>query len=198
MVDRLANPVAERGKLAVVAAMSFLWVTPTVVFWGAVFGPLRPHGYPAVDVAPSALGFAAGVLVCLLPLALPAAYFRCWEGGRGVRLYEAVGVPLFRRFATNGDLVNRWARRGDPGYRFVRGRAGVRALLAGTREGERSHLVLLVVGLVTALYAARIGWHGWATWLSVGNLVFNAYPVLLQRYNRCRVECGRLGSRGLE
>jgi hypothetical protein len=59
--------------------------------------------------------------------------------------------------------------------------------VAATRSGEVSHLVLLLAGLCTAVYAARIGWYGWAAAIMAGNLVFNAYPVLLQRYNRCRM-----------
>ncbi len=99
-----------------------------------------------------------------------------------------VGVRAFRRFATNGDLINRWARRLDPGYRMVRSRASARAWIGRTRESERNHMVLLLMGVFTAGYAARIGWNGWALGLTASNVVFNLYPILLQRYNRCRIE----------
>lgn len=46
---------------------------------------------------------------------------------------------------------------------------------------------MLRMGLFTADYAARIGWCRWAVFLTLGNAVFNLYPVLLQRYNRARV-----------
>jgi hypothetical protein len=33
-----------------------------------------------------------------------------------------------------------------------------------------------------------IGWHGWACYLSVGNVLVNLYPILLQRYTRGRLQ----------
>lgn len=182
------NAAAERGNLAVIAAMSALWITPTLQFWGAAFGPFRPFSYPSEDVAPSLAWFAVALAACFAPLLLPAAFYRCWEGGGVSRAYAGIGVRVFRRFATNGDLINRWARRLDPQYRVVRGRESARAWIGRTRESERNHLVFLLMGLFTAAYAARIGWYGWAAGLTAGNVVFNLYPILLQRYNRCRIE----------
>jgi len=193
-MPRARNPAAERGNVLVIAAMSALWIVPMLRFWGAVFGPLRPFDYPQGDLAPSAGWFLAGAAACLLPCLLPRSYYRCWEGARRLPFYESIGVRAFRAFATNGDLVNRRARRFDPGYRVVRGRAAMRAWLDRTREGERGHLVLLLAGLFTAAYAARIGWYGWAAALTAGNLLFNLYPALLQRYTRCRI--ARIDARG--
>ena len=118
---------------------------------------------------------------------LPPTFYRCWEGGRGFRVYDSIGVRVFKRFVPNGDLINRWARRLEPRYRLVRDEASARAWPDGPRDSERSHLVLLLMGAFTAAYADRIGWHGWALGLTAGNVVFNLYPILLQRYTRCRI-----------
>jgi hypothetical protein len=56
-----------------------------------------------------------------------------------------------------------------------------------TEQSERGHLVLLALGLVSAAYAWHVGWHGWAVYLSVGNVLVNVYPILLQRYTRGRL-----------
>jgi hypothetical protein len=117
------NVAAERGNIVGIAAMAILWITPTLRFWGAVFGPLRPYGYPAEDVAPSLVGFALGLAVCIMPYLLPSSYYRCWEGRRGPRVYGVMGVRAFKRFVPNGDLINRWARRLDPAHRMIRGEA---------------------------------------------------------------------------
>ncbi|HEU4559678.1 MAG TPA: hypothetical protein VFS20_17630 [Longimicrobium sp.] len=182
------NAAAERGNFAVIAAMCLLCLGPLLQFWGAVFGPLRPFDYPPGDFAPSLAWFGVATAACFAPLLLPRSFYRCHEGRGGARFYEAIGVRLFKRFATNGDLVNRWARRLDPAYRAVRDRASAREWLANTREGERNHLVLMMMGIFTAAWAARIGWYGWAVGITAGNVVFNLYPILLQRYNRCRIE----------
>ena len=162
-------------------------ISPTIQFWGAVFGPLRPFGYPQADVAPSPAWFIVGLPLCFAPLALPKGYDRCWEGRRASRIYEMLGVRVFKRFATNGDFINRWAGRSDPLHRIVRGRASAREFAAGTAITEKSHLVLLVMGLFTSAYAVRIGWDRWAGGLAAGNVAFNLYPILLQRYNRHRL-----------
>ena len=60
-------------------------------------------------------------------------------------------------------------------------------LLANTRLGEWSHLALFVFGLVTTLYVLVIGWHAWAIWTAVSNVIANLYPALLQRYTRARL-----------
>ena len=52
---------------------------------------------------------------------------------------------------------------------------------------ERYHLVFLLIGFFSAVHALRIGWPGWALLLTASNVVFNVYPILLQRYNRLRV-----------
>jgi hypothetical protein len=102
-------------------------------------------------------------------------------------VYEALGVRTFRRLATNGDLINRVVRRHHPGYRVVRGPAALTQYFVGTSAGEKWHLVLLLMGTCTAAYAARIGWVPTAMFLTLTNIVFNLYPVLLQRYTRARI-----------
>jgi hypothetical protein len=181
------NVAVDRGNLVVLAAMSLLWLTPMLRFWVAVWGPLRPFAYPQEDVAPGAAWFLAGLAVCFLPSLLPRSYDRCWEGRRGLRFYEAIGVRTFKRYATNGDLINGLARRSNPGYRVIEGREAACGFAEGTRFGERCHLVLFLMGLTSAAFAVRLGWYGWAVGLSAGNVVFNLYAALLQRYNRGRL-----------
>ena len=115
---------------------------------------------------------------------LPRSYYRPGAIASARRLYGSLGVRFFKRIAPNGDLVNRLVRRRDPGYRVLGGRTDLPGFLEGTRNAERGHLVFLLMGLFTAVYAARIGWYRWALFLTLGNAVFNLYPVMLQRYNR--------------
>lgn len=70
----------------------------------------------------------------------------------------------------------------------MRGRGALREWVDRTRSAERGHLVLLLAGAFTAAWAAWIGWSGWAIGLTAGNVLFNLYPILLQRYNRCRID----------
>jgi Glycosyl-4,4'-diaponeurosporenoate acyltransferase len=184
---RPKNPIVERGNFVVVAAMSAFWLSPVAQFWGAAFGPLRPFSYAPPTVEPSLLWVLVGLAACWVPFLLPAGYYQTGQTDRALRRYELLGIRQFKALATNGDVINRMARRREPAYRKIRGAEAVRAFGADTLTGERMHLVLLLIGLGTALFAARIGWYGWAVGLTVTNIIFNLYPVLLQRYNRARL-----------
>jgi hypothetical protein len=181
-------PAVTRGNAIVIAAMCMGWLVPMLQFWGAAWGPLRPFAYGPGDFAPSGLAFALAFIACFLPCALPPAYYRRPDGPRALRVYEAAGIRAFRALATNGDYINRAARRADPGYRLLRDAKAAQTFLVATESGERGHLVLLCMGVATAAYATGIGWFGWAVALTAGNLVFNLYPILLLRYNRARLQ----------
>src|SRR5690606_6272783 len=86
-----------------------------------------------------------------------------------------------------GDAANRWRRRRDPGFRIIRNRRYAEAFQRRTELSEKSHLVMLVLGGMSAWVAWTIDWPGWAFYLTVGNDVVNLYPILLQRYTRARL-----------
>jgi len=189
---RPKNPVGERANFALVMAFSLLYLSPVLHFWGAAFGFVRPAGTPPPAMMPTWSWFLAGLAACFLPCLLPAAYFRSWEGEGGIRVWEALGVRRFKRFVTIGDLVNRLARRSDPRYRIVRDAVSARAWGEEAASAELHHLVFLLMSLLTITHAVRLGWFGWAMYLAVSNLIFNVYPILLQRYTRGRIArvCG--------
>jgi hypothetical protein len=198
------NRAAETANFALVMAFSWLYLTPLLVFWTTAAGWNRPAGASSSGAAPSWPAFLAGLSLCFVPFLLPPSWFRSWEGPRALKLFRALGVGSFKRYATNGDLVNRLARRTDGGYRMVRDLPTARDWAEQARGAERNHLVFLLMGTFSALYAAAVGWYGWAVGLSASNVAFNVYPILLQRYNRARVErlerrCAHLpaGSRSL-
>jgi hypothetical protein len=152
-----------------------------------VWGPLRPFAYPSGRLLPAA-PFVLLIAGCVaLWWLLPRAYFRVHGFEQTGRIYRSLGVLIFRRFAPDGDLANRWARRADPHYRVIRGRRSAADFVVRTEQSERGHTVLLMLGVVSAAYAWSLGWHGWAVYLSMGNVIVNVYPILLQRYTRSRL-----------
>lgn len=169
------------------ASMAGGWLGPLLMFWLYVWGPLRPFAYPPGDYRPGAWFHPLFVACLSLWWILPRAFFEVHSFERGGRVYESLGVLHFRRFAPHGDLANRWERRKDPDFRLVRDRRSAADFLHRTEQSERGHLVLLALGLLSAAHAWRIGWQGWAVYLSAGNLLVNVYPILLQRYTRGRI-----------
>jgi hypothetical protein len=166
-----ASKLADRFNYLPIAVFGF-WAGPILSLWAQLLW-LHPPG----------AWFAAALALGLLTLALPKAWFRprAFEAG----MYRTLRIPAFRRYATNGDAIVRAVRRRFPGYTVHRG--DLAKILSNTRIGELSHLALFVFGLVTTLYVTVIGWHAWAIWTAVTNVVGNLYPALLQRYTRGRL-----------
>ena len=161
------------------------WIGPLLMFWLHVWGPLRPFHYPAGDVAPSLTVFVVSLMMCLAPWWLPSSYYRIRSFEQSGRFYEALGVRAFRYLVPDGDLANRWRR--QPAFRVIANRRFAAAFVRRTELSEKSHLVLLLMGALSTVFAWQIGWRGWALYLGGGNVLVNLYPVLLQRYTRARL-----------
>jgi hypothetical protein len=186
MDQRFANETAD-FNLVPFASMAGGWLGPLLMFWLYVWGPLRPFHYADGDLLPSLpLGLAC-FAATIAPWWVPPSYYHIRDFEKSGRLYELMGVRLFRWFVPDGDAANKLRRRRRPGFRIIRSRRYARAFMRRTELSERSHLVMLVLGGVSTLFAWRIGWAGWAMYLGVGNVLVNLYPVLLQRYTRARL-----------
>jgi hypothetical protein len=170
------------------AVMAGGWLAPLIMFWLYIWGPLRPFHYPAGDLAPSLLWFSVSLGLCIALWWLPQSYYRVYPFERSGRVYVALGVRHFRALVPDGDLAQRYRRRNQPEWRIIRNRSLAAAFVTRTQLSEKSHLVLLAVGFFSAAYAWHIGWQGWATYLGLGNVVTNIYPILLQRFTRSRLE----------
>ncbi|HEX7155508.1 MAG TPA: hypothetical protein VF618_28850 [Thermoanaerobaculia bacterium] len=166
------------------AVMAGGWLAPLLKFWALASGFHRPYDFPDGDYAPPLALFAGAVLVSYACWWLPAGWYRPRRFER--RLWPLFGVRLFRYLVPDGDLANRWRRRREPGFRVVRNRAAAEVFLRRTVRSEQSHLMLLVFGAFSAVWAWHLGWNGWALFLTVGNVLVNLYPILLQRYTRSR------------
>ena len=183
----MSASLADRLNTIPFAVMAGGCLGPLLMFWLYVWGPLRPYSYPPGHLLPGP-SFVFLVAGCIsLWWVLPRGYFRVHWFERTGRLYERLGVRAFRHVAPDGDLINRWVRRFTPHYRVVRGRRAAGAFVARTERIERGHAVWLTLGVVSAGYAWILGWHGWALYLTAGNVLVNVYPILLQRYTRSRL-----------
>jgi hypothetical protein len=181
------------------ASMAGGWLGPLLMFWLYVWGPLRPFHYAGGELLPplpvSGVLFAA----CVALWWVPSSYYTIRQCERSGRLYEAMGVRLFRWLVPDGDAANKWRRRREPTFRVIRNRRYASAFVQRTELSERSHLVMLALGSLSAAFAWQIGWTGWALYLGVGNVLVNLYPMLLQRYTRARLVSivgGRMPSQG--
>jgi len=171
-------PGSYLGAMIVVSCAACL--TPLEIFLVELW-PL--HGFASLLLVAAPLAAGWGIA-----RRLPDAYYKTRRVESSGRVYEAIGIRVFKRFVPNGDYINRVIRRADPGYRVVRDVPSVVTFEGATRWAERSHLVSLMMVLPAAVYAVILGWDKFALWLTLPNIPFHLYPVLLQRYTRARIQ----------
>ena len=103
-------------------------------------------------------------------------------------LYRRIGIRIFKRYLpTSGDIVTR--RRGI--RRIESGNGGLRAALLRyekvTRSYERRHIFGALSMLALSWWSITV--HGKGNWyvLTLANIIINGYPIMVQRYNRLRI-----------
>jgi hypothetical protein len=111
-----------------------------------------------------------------------------WEADG--RIYERCGIRQFRWLLLNTPL----------GWLNPRVRLNVRSpdldwLEREMQYAEGTHQASFFLGVISAMVAFWTGHRTVAIWLTVFNVAINLYPVMLQRWNRSRLE--RLHSRFL-
>jgi hypothetical protein len=134
----------------------------------------------AINWALMGLAFVVWLVV---PIRFGRGYSRVHRFERSGRLYESLGVRVFQRFLRRSGL------HGPSVFpRYVAGSGGGATLVAATYGPETAHLLIFVV---LAAVATDFAWRGWwdtAGWLSLFNILHNAYPVLSLRYVRVRAD----------
>ncbi|MFZ4764927.1 MAG: hypothetical protein ACOYMN_08215 [Roseimicrobium sp.] len=147
----------------------------------------RPWVQPIVAIG---LNFAVSGWVVLLNRVLNLPAFP-GNGGTlpGERsLYEALGIRSFKKFVRSGWYGSIWG----PSLRRGSGKpVSLESLAADMRSSEVSHTIAFVlVGVFTVFVLFTGRWLG-VFWLLASNIFINAYPVMLQRYNRERIARAR-------
>lgn len=121
-----------------------------------------------------------GVLHITMPL--PASYYRIKQFESDGRLYEFLGVHIFKKLLIRSPLALL-----NPTIRHKGDRSALVDLESKMRDAETGHLFIFIIILLTALYTAMKGWWNFTIWLMLFNILFNVYPIMLQRYNRARL-----------
>lgn len=106
---------------------------------------------------------------------------RSWE----MPLYELLGVRQFKRLVTSTFYGTIWGPRVRE-EEETRGEAFSK-VLGEMKTAETAHMASLMIVLGIGIYALIHGWFHIAIWLTIFNILINAYPVMLQRYNRVRI-----------
>jgi hypothetical protein len=115
---------------------------------------------------------------------LTSAYYHEKKWERKGRLYELIGINYFRKLLV---LIG-WEkviRRSTP---IEKSTAALMNLHHQTKKSELGHVIILYVVMgFTIVVAFQFGVLK-SIWLLSLNILLNLYPVLLQRYNRPRIQ----------
>ena len=102
---------------------------------------------------------------------------------REVALYEKLGVDGFMRLLR---LVG-WTALTRDRKVFDGSRRTLRSYERATRHGENAHAWLFLIVLAPVAWSIARGWWDAAWWIGSMNVLFHAYPVMLQRTQRARL-----------
>ena len=115
---------------------------------------------------------------------LPDGYHRLRAFERDGRVYERLGVRVFKRLLRRGPLAAF-----NPDLHLPADRAPEHLAHLERRmcDAEAAHALLFVATLGVVAHAAAQGWWTAAALTLVFDVLLNGYPVMLQRDNRARL-----------
>jgi hypothetical protein len=101
------------------------------------------------------------------------------------QVYERLGIRLFKRLVRRGPLSIF-----SPTLRFPKNKtiSALRNLDNEIRKAETGHVLIFVLMLLFVSYALLKGWFDVVGWMLVFNIIINGYPIMLQRYNRIKLQ----------
>jgi len=101
------------------------------------------------------------------------------------QLYERLGIRLFKRLVRRGPLSIY-----SPTLRFPKEKtaSALMGLENEMRKAETGHVITFILMLGFVGYALLKGWLDVVVWMLLFNVLFNGYPIMLQRYNRIKLQ----------
>lgn len=115
----------------------------------------------------------------------PSRYYEIKPFERTGKVYEHLGIRLFKRLVRRGPLAIF-----SPTLRFPKEQTipALRHLDAEMRKAETGHAFIFVLMVLFSGYPLLRGWLDAVGWMLAFNILINGYPIVLQRYNRIKLQ----------
>jgi hypothetical protein len=113
-----------------------------------------------------------------------SSYFDKKEWERGGKIYEHIGINFFRKLL----VWIGWEKVIRKSYPIDKNNRTLVNLHDQTKKSELDHLIIFLIVLGFNIFVAFKFGVLKSVWLLVLNVLFNLYPIFLQRYNRPRIE----------
>lgn len=111
-------------------------------------------------------------------------YFKTNEIEKNNKIYRILGVPIFKRVVMKLVMSGKVSNYNLMEYSIK----GLKEYEYQTRNNEFKHLLFCILMLIITIGLLYIGDYVKAVVSLILNIVVNIYPILLQRYNRIRIE----------
>lgn len=146
-------------------------------YWGLYFAEQRS---PLVPVT--------FVVLSILISAIPNRWLRRLKLSNDKKTYQRIGVKLLMYFVQNGTLVNRIQRKYHKKSGIIHNRKQAQDYLKTIVIQEKFHYCCFALFLFTTVSAFSTGKPGMTLLIMLCNMLYNVYPILLQQYNRLRID----------
>ncbi|MCI9844862.1 hypothetical protein [Flavobacterium pectinovorum] len=113
-----------------------------------------------------------------------SGYYKTKDWENKGKIYETFGINLFRKLLV---LVG-WEKLNKKANPVKNDLESLIHLEYRTKQSELGHLIIFFIVLGFTIYVALKFTFAKSLWLLVLNVIFNLYPILLQRYNRPRLQ----------
>lgn len=163
-------------KLAINQVINFFWTAfsfaPVIYYWYLVNSPIWFYSFIGVSLL---AGF------------LPETLFNHLQLSGNPKFYERLGVKKARMFVQNGDWTKKAASAGFQSKKARINKTRSRNYLKTIAMYERYHFLCFVFFTLSALHALITGAPITALIIAACNIIYNAYPILLQQYNKAKI-----------
>ncbi len=128
------------------------------------------------------------LLVSMVFIFLPKSFFTILQLGKTPVFYKKTGVIFLNKFTQNGEIINALIRKKYPDYKMVsKNSRSIEKLFQQTYMLEKFHFLMFSFFMFTSVYALFQNQYGWAFFITITNIIYNVYPILLQQYIRSRI-----------
>ena len=163
--------------------LKFLLVMLIVLFTTVyIFIKQHPYSFLFAWVLNFSLMMAVFYFTDIFKPQLAAEYYNSKKWEAGGTIYKWFGVNVFRKFL----VMIGWEKVIRATNPIKNNLEAIKSLEHGTRQAEFGHLVIFIIVLLFNVFVAIHYGFKQSISLLILNIIFNVYPIILQRYNRPR------------
>src|SRR5690606_29570090 len=116
--------------------------------------------------------------------ALKSSYYHTKKWENNGRIYQWFGINVFRKIL----VWVGWEKLNKASAPVQKNPAALKHLEYSTRQSELGHLIIFFIVFATTFFISFYYGLKQSLWLIILNVILNAYPIGVQRYNRPRLQ----------